>query len=274
MPMRISNKRTVVIVATVLGFLSITVLGYFGYEYFCERNIKSVAVKYLNLLDTSTIESLESNTRAISTASFMKRNISNIKEDFKTHQKINANVDKILLVDRRKAALEAVVYYTAHPEGQTYSTPEQLNLVMYKEQTGWKVQDAYFMERSDQPIPENSDVERSNQIKRYDGFLTNVNNFLRSRENGDLDQYLDLFSENADINKFSKLFSEEQQYLHDKNLKLTLISNGLLVDSSTDLEGLATLLLTQVIGKESISIPLKFKFVYEAGEWKISDIIR
>lgn len=271
---KFTSKKRVAIMATFLGILSLSILGYFGYGYYSEYQIKSVAIKYLNLTDISTSPNdLDKNLKDISTKDFINRNLQSITKSFSVERKINATVDKILFVDRRKAALEAVVYYTAHPSNESHSTPAQLNLVLYKEVTGWKVQDAYFMGRTDRPIPENSEIERANQIQRYSYFSDLVKQLLQSRMDGDLTLFTSLFSEETSNAKYINLFTDEQEYLNKNDLKLTLISSGLLINSSTDLEALTTLLLNQSTDKEIKSIsPMKIKFVYEKGKWMISDI--
>lgn len=270
--MRKDNKRTVVI-ATVLGILLISIFGYFAYDYYSDYVIKSVAEKYLNILDVSpTLVSLDDNVKQISTSDFVHRNLSDLDNALTTHKKINATVDKIILVDQRKSALEAEVFYTAHPSDETYSVPSQLNLVLYKEPTGWKVQDAYFMSRSDQKIPANSEIEQNNQVNRYAIYLKAVNQLLLARMNSDFISYSKLFSEKSDNKKYDQLFKDEQKYLFENKLRLSLVSNGLLVNSSTDLEAITTVLLTQSTEKGSTSMPLKLKFVYEKGEWRVLGI--
>jgi hypothetical protein len=262
--------------ATVFSIVILGLAGYFGHDAYENHEIKSVATQYLNSLDTCvSLENFDATKKSISTDDFVKRNLSSLNDSFKNRKKkLNPKIDKILFVDRRKKnALEVCIYYTGHPEGVNYPTLGQLNLVLFKEAGGWKVQDAHFMNRSDHPIRTNGDIERQNQVARYSLLLNDLNQLLDSRMQGNLQEYEALFSEKSNLPKYEKLFKDEKEYLAQNNLKLTLVNCGLLVNSSTDQEALATVLLNQSIGKDMKSIPpLKIKFVFEMGKWKISDI--
>lgn len=273
--MKSFKKRTVAIIATVLCFTGIGILSYFGYNWYIDHTLKVISIKYLNCLDTSkTVDDLDATIKEIGTDDFIKRNLSDLNKSYETHKALNPSVDKILFVDRRKNALEVCLFFTGHPTAVNYPTIGQLNLVFFKATNGWKIQDAFFMNRSGKPIPATAEIERQNQIQRYSAYLNQINTLMQARMDNNIENYNSVFSKETDLTKVDKLFTDEQQYLAKNKTSLTMGNAGLLVDSSTDLEALTTQFVTQTVGNDTKSLILKYNFVYENGQWLISDIYR
>jgi len=236
---------------------------------------KGVAKTYVLAWNTGkTADEFGQILTSIGTDDFVSKQISVDSEAYQKWSAGNLQIDieDIYLIDKRETAEQAVVYYEVTNLDENYSSPMQANIILYKEGAEWKVQDAYLMTRSDQPIPKNAKAEEKIQTDRYFIFTDLVQKWTLTRNSGDIQAYSSYFSSTAPIDEYTKAYEAEQQTIAKDHISFSVASGGIFVLSSTDREAQILALIDQNINGTVEQVPLWLALVYEEDTWKIDRI--
>lgn len=239
--------------------------------------IKSTAKKYVLSWDIGNHDPdvFEQTLKDITTESFQKRqleaNVSTFKERHEEGNKLKSKIDKIYLIDKRASALQVVVYYAMRNEVRGYENPMQANIIFFKDNDKWKIQNAYIMERSDQPFPKSAKEEETIHTERAIHLQELIKTWTNTRNFSAKDAFRDYFSKEADIENYLEAFDKESETLKENNINFHVETTAVAVDSSTDIQARLLVINQQFINDDKQMVPLIVNLILEEGVWKIHE---
>jgi len=261
----------------ILSLLILGSIGAFIYFRFPDWQAEKVAKTYvLNWSSGNTSQKFEDTLKPLTTDDFQSKQLKAETDAYQ--QRIDQgdqeknSVQKIYLIDKRPTALEAVVYFTEANKKEHYSNPMQANVILYKSGQSWQIQNAYIMQRSDQPIPKSASDEEKKQAERAVGFQKQIKDWINSRNTGDINSFTSNFSKDATVDIYTNAFNKEQETIKKDKLNFHVDTTGVLVNSSTDRQARILVLNQQTINGTSQMIPLTLDLISEEGAWKIQKI--
>ena len=261
-------RKKILIVVTLIA---LALAGAFIYAYYMkDYEAKHIAETYVNAWDTGkTPEQFTQTLKAISDQHFLDQNLNSAVSAYsKRTGHLTGSIQKIFIIDRHNFGEQAVVYYSEMPSKQLL----QANIILYNTSDGFKIHDAEIMHRSSAPIPTSASQVEQQYTVRYLYLQNLVKKWIEYLNSGDEKDYLSYFSSTAPITDYKAKFDAEQKEIKEKHLKLNIVSTGILVLISTDLEADIVSLNNQTTDGKSQIVPLHLNMALDKGDWKITGI--
>lgn len=262
-------------IAVIIGGLMF--LSFLLYTYYPDWQAQEVAKAYvLNWSSGHSAQNFQSTLEPLATEDFVKNHVKAEVEAYQKRIDQAANetnhIQKIFLVDKRPSALQAVVYFEEESENKGYSNPMQANLVLYRVGNGWKIQTAYIMIRTDQPLPRSASQVEQDQARRAVDFQKLIKEWIDTRNTGDKAKFLSAVADDAPKDTYTQAYDKEQQTIKDEKLSFHVETTGVLVSSSTDRQARLMVLTDEVINGKHQMVPLTLDMTYVKGNWKIQTV--
>lgn len=260
------------------GLILIGLLAYFFYPDWQAQKVAKAYV--LNWSSGHSAQAFEATLKPLATDDF---NTQQVKTESEAYQKRidqgakeTNHIQRIFLVDKRPSALQAVVFYDEKNENEKegYANPMQANLVLYRSGDDWKIQAAYIMQRSDQPIPGSAQAVERVQAQRAVAFQGLIKEWMNTRNTGDKTKFLSFYSGDASKDTYTQAFDKEQKAIHDDKLDFHVETTGVLVSSSTDRQARLLVLTDEAINGKHQMVPLILDMTYAKGTWTIQNVYR
>ncbi|MGE4282345.1 MAG: hypothetical protein AB7G87_01350 [Clostridia bacterium] len=240
--------------------------------------VKKITKIYMLNWEVSDLDLFEKTLQGITTESFQEDQLLGNLETFTKRNEegmvLKSKIDQIYLIDKRKAALQAVVYFTLTNVTEGYDNPMQANIIFFKEYDKWKIQNAYIMERSDAAIPKSAKEEERFQAERAVYFQELIKTWTNTRNFAAKEAFIGYFSKDADRESYLEAFEKESETLKKDKVNFYVETTAIAVDSSTDTQARLLVINQQVVNGQKQMIPLVVNLILEEEVWKIKEIFQ
>lgn len=266
------NKRLWI---ATLALILVATGAYFTYVATNIRTPISLAEKFVlnfsgNKSETEFIDALSN----VSTEYFNEVRVScawkSYSNNISSGNAVINTIDKVFLVDTEPTTTVAVVYYTELNSRLDSTTPMQASVILRKQDGNWLIDEAYKNERTGEYIPKSASEENRLQLGRVKDISNVLSTMVSNRSTGDLNGFMAAFTDNSIGGLLEDKFINEQTYLNDTGLSLTISDLEVIPLNTTDKFAKCILKYTISYGEVNKEIHSAVDLAVINNTWKVT----